>query len=268
MQDHHFESHSDKPHYYVFSKQNDTLRHQDDSAFYHYDTIEEAAALFQYLQIELPHLAVSLGIHQDGEKRADIVERINGATVLSDDFKHISPWKDSPAIATTAEMIAERLGAEWRIDRELLAQPVLVPNVKPKSLYRFFEDKTLCPEDSQCLHSCIEEVYVVGKGWMPIDVFNSKVKSHELNAPALMVDNLQVRYELMKNGFRGSSTISPHDFKLMEARYLELQANREQDADAPSLGTLKQEAAERAKEKNQARFATPNSKRDEINAQR
>lgn len=114
-----------KPSYYVFVN---APRMQDEAAFYHFDTPQEACALFNYLQAIHPRQSFSLGIHKDGTRRADIAERLEGVTVLSDDYRRISPWKDDPAVTRAGEEVSRRVGATWKIDRELISRPILIPN--------------------------------------------------------------------------------------------------------------------------------------------
>lgn len=260
MQDHHFEASPEKPHYYVFSKQQDARSRQDGSVFYRYDTVEEAMALFQYLQTEHPHASFSLGVHKDFARRADIILHIHGTNALSDDSSRIAPWKNDLGVMLAAMKASKRLGAEWKVDRELVGEPILIPNKDPSSVLPwYFEEKTLCPDDPANPLTSIREAKV-GEEWVSLDDLKSMAKSHGLANPAMpMVSDYLIEYRADKTGIRNTSSISPSDFKLMERRYLaQLGKSKERDAGGQSLDELKREARERAAGQNEARLTSRN----------
>lgn len=248
MQDHHFEANSDKPHYYVFDKQQDAWSHQSGSAFYRYDTVEEAMALFRFLEVERPHASFSLGVHQDFTRRADIILHVNGVNALADDFSRTAPWKSDLGVMLAARNAVKRLDVGWKIDRTLVREPVLIPNEEPsRFLPWYFEGKTLCPEDPANPLSSIREVKM-GDDWISLDALKSMAKSHGCAIPAMpMVSDYLIDCRSDKSGFRETSSISPSDFELMEKRYLaQLDKRKERDAGGQSLDALKREARERA----------------------
>lgn len=253
MQDHHFEESSEKSHYYVFNKQQDAPSHQS-GAFYRYNTIEEAMALFQFLLIESPHASFSLGVHKDFARRSDIILHVNGINALSDDFSRTAPWKSDVGVMLAARKAVKRLGAEWKVDRELVGEPILIPNKEASSLLPwYFEEKTLCPDDPANPLTSIREAKV-GDDWISLDSLKSMAKSHGRdNAAMPMVSDYLIEYRADKTGFRNTSSISPSDFKLMEKRYLaQLDKSIARDTGGQSLDEIRQKARERAVMQNAA----------------
>lgn len=251
-----------KPSYYVFTN---APRVQDEAAFYYFDTPQEACALFNYLQVTHPRQSFSLGIHKDETRRADIAERLEGVTVLSDDYRRISPWKDDPAVTRAGEEVSRRVGATWKIDRELINRPILIPNEPHLTNYVpwYLEGKALRPSDSGNLKTSIQEVNVEGIGWMTLDGVRSMAVSRDHFNPALpMVSEYLVAYQVGDQGVGGTMPVSPAEFAFMEKQYvakreeLACEANRRPSAPRspalPSSGasqpldSLKQEAKERA----------------------
>ena len=257
MQDHDFTSRSNedegKPYFYVFIKGDEPIGHIE-SRFFRFDTAPEAAALHEFLQTEHPDSDYSLGVHKPFTRRADIIERIDGANVLSDSVARTSPWKDDPAVRSAASNLAKRLGVTWRIDRELAGVPVLVPNeAKSDFLPPYFDGKFLCPDVPDQPQTSIQEVFVQTLGWMSVDGLKSVAKHPGHGNPAVpAVSQYLVAYQVEGNGFRGTATISPADFETMKERYLaQLEKNAPQKAgdERKDLDTLKREAKARTQSK-------------------
>ena len=251
MQDHDFTSRShdgSKPYYYVFIK-GDAPAGQIESRFFRFDTAVEAAALYRYLETEQPKLDFSLGVHRNYVRRADIIERIDGANVLSDSLSTTSPWKDDPAVTRDAANLVVRLGVAWRIDRELVGKPILIPNEGEwKSMPDFLEGKALradMPEDPK---SGIKEASVRGLGWMSLDGLKSLAAScnRSFSPKPPLVDELLVDYQATDGKGFGSLSMTPGEYRILEKQYLTQQQEREAEQLAQPLNELKQEAKTRA----------------------
>lgn len=265
MRDYHFEERSDNPHYYVFHKKQDDWQPQSDSVFYRYDTIEEAVALFQYLQIEHPSHPVSLGVHKDEARRADIIARINGVTVLSDDFKRTPPWKNDPVIMNAAKEASKRLNATWKIDRNLVNAPILIPNEPESAGYVpwYLKERVLCPKKPGNAKTSILEANVEGIGWMSLGSIREMAKSQGYGNPEMpMVGEYLVAYEVGSNGFSGSMAISPSEFRVLEKQYL-AKEKESLNAGCQSLDALKEKAQERAEKRSAGRFGKRINRRAE-----
>ena len=263
------------PSYYVFTEASCP---QDEAAFYRFDTPQEACALFNYLQVTHPGRSFSLGIHRDGTRRASIVERLEGVTVLSDEYERTLPWKDDPATARAADEASRRLGPTWKIDRELIGESIIVPNERMTASYIpwYLENRQLLPDDPTNLRSSIQELNVEGAGWVSLDDARALAKSHgHPNSAMLMVSECLVSYQVGEKGFGGTMAISPAEYAFMATQYLAKQqvmgrgpsskpssahdqASRNpvgRDSDLPSpecsqsLDALKKEAKERALQK-------------------
>ncbi len=131
MKDFHFGSKDgSKLSYYVFIKASQNI---GEHAFFRYDTMKEAVALFEYQRAMHPDRSLSLGVHKDFTRRADIVEQIDGLTVLSDDYKRFSPWKEDALVLASAQEAADRLEVKWKIDRRLVGYPILIPRGSSRS---------------------------------------------------------------------------------------------------------------------------------------
>ena len=256
-----------KPSYYVFIS---APRMQDESAFYHFDTPQEACALFNYLQVTHPEQSFTLGIHKDGTRRADISEQLGGNAVLSDDYKRISPWKDDPAVMQAAEEISRRIGASWKIDRELVGRPILIPNESELASYVpwYLDGKALRPSDPENLKTSIQELYVEGIGWMTLDGVRAMAKSRDhFNPVPPMVSEYLVTYQVGDKGVGGTMPVSPAEFAFMEKRYVTWQQELACEANcrpsaprelalrspeaSPPFDSLKKEARERVLQKSQ-----------------
>ena len=252
MQDHDFTSHSrsGKPYYYVFIR-GDAPVGQTESRFFRFDTAREAAALYQFLQVEHPDYDLSLGIHKEYTRRADIIERINGSNVLSDSLSNTPPWKDDPVVAKDAAELSIRLGVAWKIDRELVGRAVLVQNEREWIIAPpFLEGKILRPDAPGDPKSSIREASVKGLGWMSLEGVRSLASNcnHGISSSPPLVGELLVAYQATDGGGCGSVAMTPSDYRLLEKRYLAQQQEREASQvtqpDRP-LGELKQEAKAR-----------------------
>ena len=250
MQDHDFTSRSrdgSKPYYYVFIR-GDAPVGQTESRFFRFDTAREAAALYQFLQVEHPDYDLSLGIHKDYTRRADIIERIDGTNVLSDSLETTSPWKGNPAVAKDAADLATHLNVAWKIDQELVGRPILVPNERKwESAPSYLEGKTLRPDTLEDPKSSIREVSVRGLGWMTLDGLKSHASScdHGNSRKPPVVGELLVAYQAVDRNGHGFMTITPGEYRLLERQYLTQQQEREASRLRQPLGDLKQEAKTR-----------------------
>lgn len=254
MQDHDFTSRSNsgKPYYYVFIK-GDTPVGQAESRFFRFDTAPEAAALYRFLEADQPELDFSLGVHRDYTRRADIIERIGDANVLSDSVGATSPWKDDPSVAKDAADLALRLGATWKLDRELVGRPILVPNEREWSVEPpFLQGKALRPDVPEDPKSSIREASVRGLGWMSLEALGSLARCYDggsFRKPP-MVGELLVDYRGIGGKGCGSVAMTPGDYRLLEKRHLALQQGRDAAQPAPPdrpLDDLKQEAKARTR---------------------
>lgn len=127
MKEYRFDTHGfNQPSYYVFNRREDAPG-RPESTFYHYNTPQEAIGLFNFLLAERPSEHFFLGVHKDYTRRADIIEHVGGDTVLLDDFKRTSPWKDDPSVANAAEEAVNRLPVQWQVNRELAGACILIP---------------------------------------------------------------------------------------------------------------------------------------------
>ena len=235
--------------YYVFIEASRSI---DEHAFFRYDTLKEAMALFEYQVAMHPSRSVSLGVHKNGTRRADIIERIGGINVLSDDYKRISPWKDDPLVAVAVQEASERLDAKWKVDRWLVDMPVFIPNERTLKSYVpwYLEGKTLFPKDPNDVKTSIVEVKVDDVGWVSIDDAKVLAKNRGyFNHHRLMVSEYLVSYQTERGSFRGTMAITPAEYAFMKKCALEKSVAAH---DYESLDSLKLEAKERAQETNLA----------------
>ncbi len=260
MQDHSFcTQDSGKPYYYVFVK-DDTPTGPKEAAFYRYDTVQEASALFNYLQTERPDWSLSLGVHKDLTRRADIIERTGGVTALSDQYQHTNPWKGDKSVALAANEASRRVEATWRMDRELVGVPILVPNERSTSfLPEYFEGKGLCPDVPDQPQTSIREVFVQTLGWMSVDGLKAVAKHRGYGNPEIpAVSHYLVAYQVGESGFHGTVSVTPGEYKTLEERYLaQLEKDAPQKAgdDRKDLEALKREA--KARTQSQLRPTSP-----------
>ena len=250
MQDHDFtlRPNSGKPYYYVFIK-GDAPVGQTESRFFRFDTAREAAALYRFLEADQPDAGFSLGIHKDYTRRADIIEHIGDVNVLSDSTSTTTPWKDDPAVAKDAAELSLRLGATWKIDRELVGRPILIPNEREWSVMPpFLEGKALRPDEFGNPKSSIREASVRGLGWMTLEGLRSLARCYDggsFRKPP-MVGELLVDYQAIDGKGRGSVAMTPGDYRILEKRSLVQQQEREAKQPTQPLDDLKQEAKTRA----------------------
>lgn len=263
MQDHSFcVQNNGKPYYYVFIK-DDAPASPKEAAFYRYDTVQEASALFNFIQTEHPDLNISLGIHKDFTRRADIIERTGGVTALSDQYQYTNPWKGDKSVGLAAKEASRRVGAAWRMDRELVGTPILIPNERSTGfLPEYFDGKSLCPEVLGQPQTSIQEAFVQGLGWMSLDGLKAVAKHRGYGNPEIpAVSHYLVAYRVDGNGSKGTVSISPAEYKTLEERYLAQLERRtpQKDGDIQAdLDAIKQEAKARAQ--SQLRPTSPASR--------
>lgn len=265
MKEYDFTSHGrTKPYYYVHIKGNAPFG-QTESRFSCFDAAHEAAALYQYLNEELPHENFTLGVHENYTRRSAIIEHVGSENILSDEYLNTSPWKDSPAIATAAKDLSVRLGVTWKMDHELTGKPILVRNGQARNRNILLEGKSLCPEVRGNPATAISEANVLGLGWMSIDALRTLAGScgQNLNSSFPKVDALLVACEVENGQYKKTSSLNmtPADYKVMEQRYLAQQKEKEEPASSRSFDDLKQEAKTRNSARSFARHDTSASKR-------
>ena len=254
MQDHDFtsRSRSGEPYYYVFIK-GDAPVGRIESRFFRFGTALEAAALYRFLETVSPELDITLGIHKDYTRRADIIERIDGTNVLSDSFTTTSPWGSDSAVAKDAGDLAIRMDVLWKIDRELVGHPILIPNEREwKCMPSFLEGKALRPDTPGDPKSSIREGNVRGLGWLSLDGLKSYAANcnHGASPKPPLVGDLLVDCQAVDEKSFGSLTMTPGEYRRLEAQYLAQQHEKETPhpprPSSQPLGDLKQEAKTRA----------------------
>ena len=247
MKDFHFGSKDEsKPSYYVFIKASQNI---GEHAFFRYDTMKEAIALFEYQRAMHPNRSLSLGVHKDYSRRADIVEQIDGVAVLSDDYKRFSPWKEDASIATAAQEAAERLEVKWKIDRRLVGLPILIPREAEISSYVpwYLEGRTLRPDDPDRLDTSIVEAYIKDIGWTSFEDVRALANNRGyFNPDKLMVSEYLVSYQENQSGAGGTMAISPGEYEYL-AKKTAMERSKVTGRDQDSLDSLKQKAKDRAR---------------------
>ena len=231
MQDHDFTSSSNKgsPYYYVLIE-GDAPIGQIESRYFRFETAREAAALYRFLATGRQEKGFSLGVHKDYSRRADIVKRMGGINVLDDSAFTTAPWKDDPRVVKDMADLSNCLGVAWKIDREFVGKPILIPNERAWAVMpAFLEGKTLrldAPGDPK--HS-IREVSIQGLGWMSFDGLRSHADSCSRGASSKppLVERLLIDYEVVGEPGYGSIAVTPHEYRLLEGQYLAQQQGRE-----------------------------------------
>lgn len=268
MKEYDFTSHGrTKPYYYIHLKGDEPIG-KTESRFCCFDTAHEAAALYQYLQAELPREDFTLGVHMNYTRRASIIEHVGGASILSDEYRNTSPWRDSAAVVAASKDLSDRLGAAWKIDHELTGKLILIPNRQARAVDELLlAGRNLCPEMSGDPMTAVSEASVLGLGWMSIEALRTLAGScnQGLNSRVPKVDALMVTCEFEGGRYKNTSSINmtPADYKVLEQRYLVQQKEREDCESAYSLDDLKQEAKARNSTKSFAHHDLSASKRPE-----
>ena len=251
MKEYRFDTHGpNQPSYYVFNRREDAPG-RPESAFYHYNTPQEAIGLFNFLLAECPSEHFFLGVHRDYTRRADIIEHVGGDTILLDDFKRISPWKDDPAVAEAAKEAVKRLPVQWRVDRELADARILVPcESRTRTANPFFDDKSLLPDEPGSPSTSIREAFVEGEGWISFDQLKAQACHHWYDmGERPKVTSLLVAYQMNHSGNGATTSMTPVEFGIMKQRY-----EAEQEREGPrSLEEVKLQAHWRSAEKNAVR---------------
>jgi len=253
----------------------ENLRFQQDKAgnfsLTRHDKLEDAIKAFN----ELPANFTSALGGTFGKGEIDFIHRINSEAVLVNDFKFIERW-DNPLVHRAIEMIKSRLGVEYESDiRMFTDHSVLVPlqNEKP-TLNSYFMDKYLRPQEdaekeilrrygspdqypenhpihTEHFNSAVNEVFVVGQGWLNGDEFFNKlnaINSYE-NPERLKVTKININYVDM-NGRTGQADINPHEFALLRKQTIERTAQHPDiDAQIDAANKIRQDNMEKGKNK-------------------
>ena len=231
MQDHDFtsSSHKGSPYYYVLIE-GDAPIGQIESRYFRFETAREAAALYRFLAVDRQEKGFSLGVHKDYTRRADIVKRVDGTNVLDDSVFTTAPWKNDPRVAKDVADLSSCLGVAWKIDREFVGKPILIPNERAWVVVpAFLEGKTLRPDAPEDPKSSIREASIQGLGWMSFSGLRSHADScsRGVSSKPPLVEMLLIDYEVVGEPGCGSIAITPHEYRLLEDQYLTQQKGRE-----------------------------------------
>lgn len=225
--------------FYVF----DNLRSQQDREgghVYRYDTPPEASALYQFIRTEHPNWMVALGASINGTSEIDLVQRINGADCLINDYKQLDTWKDNPDVLRAIQETATRLKIDWQMDRSILDSPILIPYASSEQpLNPYMEDRSLRPSNPNKPVTAIQEAFVEGEGWLSPNELRRASKTYEQEHHRCpKVSKVNVAYKTA-HGRGGYVDITPSDFQHMKATYLE--AIQEKEASKESGQDIKAE---------------------------
>ena len=120
---------------------------QGENAF-HYNTLSEALAVYQQMQITNPQAPLALRAYLHSGQPVTLFERHGGMNALVTDYRAMDTWKDNPRIEVSVRRGLARLGVKWQIDRELVGAPILVPyEPLDKVLDEFAYYKDLVPSE-------------------------------------------------------------------------------------------------------------------------
>lgn len=253
----------------------ENLRHEQDKSgnftITRYGRLEDAIKAFN----ELPSNYTSALGGTLGKGEIDFIHRINGESVLVNDFKFVETW-DNPLVHRALEMIKSRLGVEYESDvRMFNGHSVIVPlqNEKPV-LNSYFMDKYLRPREgaeeavvfrygspeqypenhpvhTEHFNTAVNEFFVGGQGWISGEEFFNKLNSINAyeNPERLKVMKININYEDM-NGRTGQADINPHEFALLRKQTIERTAQHPAiDAQIDAANKIRQDNMLRGKKK-------------------
>lgn len=227
------------------------LRHQQDgmnAEVKRFDSLDEALQEYNSLPKEY---TTALGITLKEFSELDFVHRVNGESVLVNDYKRNGNYIGNGLVLQVAQALVEKLGIEYEFDSLLfnshfskvpvsesfarkfdfhyLDAAVLTPLQHSADLNSYFKDKYLRAEKgSGSLLSAINQVYVEGEGWVNGKDFLTRLNDLYMYRDSMRykVNTLNVNYVDL-NGYEGQADIYPRDFKLLRQRTIERSAKHQ-----------------------------------------
>ena len=216
-----------------------TLRDGQGGNIYRYDTAREAAAMLRRVLVASPGWTPALDAHvfdaMFGPHEIDLVHTDrDGTPFLVTDYRMDDRWGSGREIEQAAKEAADALGLEWQMDWNLLGGPVMVPYApqeRPESPE--LADMALRPSNPERPFTSVSSALVAGQGWVSPGELRGLSERYEAGGPSCpKVSSLIISFENVATGRMGDLSISPLDFKTMEARFLELQQQREAEREA------------------------------------
>lgn len=196
---------------------------------YRFDTVQEAIEKYKELP-ETMRSAIGASIYETNE--LDLIHRCSGnIPVLVTDIQRVSDpvWKTAEIESIVDELIFE-LGVSHQLDYETFGRNrrsicMELEWHKENTLDFYFNDKQLLIDETMndSYHlSSINEVYVMGQGWMELKAFLKHLEdSRPINTfdgcKDVFVERINVDY-LSKAGFCGQADVSTRTFKMLRAK--------------------------------------------------
>ena len=215
------------------------LRNGQGGDIYRYDTAKEAVEMFRYIRDAHPEWTPSLGAYtfdmMYGPHEIDLVHTAkDGTPFLVTDYRVDDRWGSGREIEQAAAEVAGSLDLEWQMNWDILGGPIMAPYApQSRSEGPELSGMALRPFDPERPFSSVSSALVEGQGWVSPGELRALSSRYEAGAPTCpKVISLTVSYEDVVTGRMGDLPISPHDFKAMEARFRELQQQRETEREA------------------------------------
>lgn len=208
-----------------------------------FDKLQDAIDEFNRLPNEW---TTALGVQVDS-REIDLVQRREGAPILSGDYQRIAFYSGNREVNTVVNTLVDKLSIEWQSDYRIFgSKPIMFP-IEPNLDYirdRFLNGKHLYPDDPRHLITAIREAYIPEKGWLPLaDVYDA-VQAFGYNNPHTpKITKLHVRYA-DENGKVSEGDVSPYNFILLKERTLLM--GRDTDASKALAGALEDFLARQA----------------------
>ena len=198
------------------------------SNIYRFDTTDEAIACYKCLH---PSLRSAIGSSLGGIHELDHIHRCaNGLSVLvtAADSMETPLWRDSPEIQSAIDKMISELSVQHERNNTIFGpqSPSVIIELEryaDRPLDSYFCQSILFPDVPNQYLSAIDEVFVMGHGWMEPKGFHrllqdSRPGRNGEGQKDLFVERLSVRYLDTQSGYSGTAEISPQQYGLLLKR--------------------------------------------------
>lgn len=215
--------------FYVYNNLRSVQDHVKTELF-RYDNLQDAINKYKELPAEWTS---AIGASIDLRAEVDLVQRRNKESVLVTDYRRMASFKDREDINLYVNDIINQLNIQYELVSGVHPYvSILGKLVEVDANNRYINDKMLYvrKNDVSGLNQAINEVYVVGKGWLNPEQFANLNKNQYGNSYNPKVTFINVNY-ITQNGNIGQADVTPNDFmKLKEKTKMFLQEKKNTEA--------------------------------------
>ena len=197
----------------------DNLRYmQDDQPFIITDGMTLDAAVERYKS--LPDAQIkALGANIDETKSLDLVHcrpvepgDVTGQNLLVADYLKIPAWKNNSLIAVnTVNILKEKLCIGL-----MFSDSRIIPLPENERADPYFADKYLMTRRHGDYMSAVNQIYVVGHGWLGPREFHAAFDDAGFRSPYFpYITSYNVNYFIPGRGQIGQADVTPHNFGLL-----------------------------------------------------